>query len=93
MDANYGWIAEGLFKSEDDISNSAWYSTRPNVGDIKYKDLNGDGKIDEKDKALIGRSNRPKLTFGADLNCSWNGFDMDAQFTGGTQFDVSLTGT
>jgi TonB-linked SusC/RagA family outer membrane protein len=93
VDANYGWIAEGLYKTEDEISNSAWYGTRPNIGDIKYKDLNGDGKIDDNDRALIGRSNRPRLTFGADLNCSWNGFDMDAQFTGGTQFDVSLTGT
>ncbi len=88
-----GWEAEGLFKSEDEITNSAWYGTRPNIGDIKYKDLNGDGKITEDDKAIIGRSNRPQLTYGLNLNCSWNGFDFNAQFTGGALFDVSLTGT
>lgn len=87
------WKADGLFKSEDEIDNSAWYGTRPNVGDIKYVDINGDGKVNEDDKGFFGRSNRPQLTFGLNLNFSWNGFDLNAQFTGGALFDVSLTGT
>ena len=87
------WKADGLFTSEDQIDNSAWYGTRPNVGDIKYIDINGDGKIDEDDKGYFGRSNRPQLTYGLNLNLSWNGFDLNAQFTGGALFDVSLTGT
>ena len=87
------WKADGLFTSEEEIDNSAWYGTRPNVGDIKYVDINGDGKIDEDDKGYFGRSNRPQLTFGLNLNFSWNGFDFNAQFTGGALFDVSLTGT
>jgi TonB-linked SusC/RagA family outer membrane protein len=93
VDKVSGWIAEGLFRSEEEITNSAWYGTRPNVGDIKYKDLNGDGIIDELDKARIGRSNRPQLTFGFNIGGTWNGFDFNAQFTGGALFDVSLTGT
>ena len=40
---------------------------RPNVGDIKYKDLNGDGKIDEDDRTRVGRGNRPELTYGLNL--------------------------
>ena len=87
------WKADGLFTSEEEIDNSAWYGTRPNVGDIKYVDLNGDGKINEDDKGYFGRSNRPELTFGLNLNFTWNGFDFNAQFTGGALFDVSLTGT
>jgi hypothetical protein len=82
-----------LFRSEEEIDNSAWYGTRPNVGDIKYKDLNGDNKIDEQDKARIGRSNRPEITMGLNLSASWNGIDFFAQFTGGFKFDVSLLGT
>ena len=87
------WQAEGLYRSEEEIDNSAWFGTRPNVGDIKYKDLNGDGKIDEDDKGYFGRSNRPQLTFGLNFNLNWNGIDFNAQFTGGALFDVSLTGT
>ena len=87
------WKADGLFTSEEEIDNSAWYGTRPNVGDIKYVDINGDGKIDEDDKGYFGRSNRPELTFGLNLNFTWKGFDFNAQFTGGALFDVSLTGT
>ena len=93
VDASVVWVAEGLFRSEEEIDNSAWYGTRPNVGDIKYKDLNGDGKIDEDDRTRVGRGNRPELTYGLNLNCAWNGFDLSAQFTGGALFDVSLTGT
>jgi len=87
------WKADGLYRSEDEIDNSAWYGSRPNVGDIKYVDINGDGKINEDDKGYFGRSNRPELTFGLNLNINWKGFDFNAQFTGGALFDVSLTGT
>lgn len=87
------WTADGLYRSEEEIDNSAWYGTRPNVGDIRYVDLNGDGKIDGDDKGFIGRTNRPELTFGLNLDFAWNGIDFNAQFTGGALFDVSLTGT
>ena len=87
------WIADGLYRSEEEIDNSAWYSSRPNVGDIKYRDLNGDGQITEDDRTLIGRSNRPELTYGLNIDFTWMGFDFNAQFTGGALFDVSLTGT
>ncbi len=88
-----GWLADGLYRSEEEIDNSAWYGTRPNVGDIKYVDLNGDGKIDNQDRGYFGKSNRPELTYGFNLGASWNGIDFNAQFTGGALFQVSLTGT
>ena len=87
------WTADGLYKTEEEIDNSAWYNTRPNIGDIKYVDINGDGKIDSYDKGLVGRPNRPQLTYGLNLDFAWNGIDFNAQFTGGALFDVSLTGT
>jgi len=93
VDAAYVWIADGLFRSEEEIDNAAWYGSRPNVGDIKYRDLNGDNVIDEQDKARIGRSNRPQVMMGLNLGASWNGFDLSMQFTGGFKFDVSLLGT
>ena len=93
VDAAYVWIADGLFRSEEEIDNAAWYESRPNLGDIKYRDLNGDGKIDEQDRARIGRSNRPQIMMGFNLGGSWNGFDLNMQFTGGFKFDVSMLGT
>ena len=93
VDAFNVWIADGLYRSEEEIDNSAWYGSRPNVGDIKYRDLNGDGRITEDDRTLIGRSNRPQLTYGLNIDFTWMGFDFNAQFTGGALFDVSLTGT
>ena len=87
------WKADGLFRSEEEIDEASWYGTRPNLGDIRYVDLNGDGKIDEDDKGYFGRSNRPELTFGLNINIGWKGIDLNAQFTGGALFDVSLTGT
>ena len=93
LNATYGWVADGLYRSEEEIDNSAWFGTRPNVGDIKYVDLNGDGKIDYDDRGRIGRGLRPTITFGFNLAADWNGFDLNAQFTGGAKFDVSMTGT
>ena len=91
--SHWGWLAEGLYRSEEEIDNSAWYGTRPNVGDIKYVDLNGDGEINWQDRGIFGKSNRPELTFGLNINLGWNGFDMNLQFTGGALFQVSMTGT
>jgi TonB-linked SusC/RagA family outer membrane protein len=94
LDTFYVWVADGLFRTEEEIDQSAWYGNRPNIGDIKYVDLNGDGLINEVgDKARIGRSNRPQLTYGLNLDFAWNGIDFNAQFTGGALFDISLTGT
>ena len=93
VDAAYVWLSDGLFRSEEDIDNSAWFVNRPNVGDIKYRDLNGDNVIDEQDKARIGRSNRPQIMMGFNLGASWNGFDLNMLFTGGFKFDVSMLGT
>lgn len=87
------WIADGLYRSEEEIDGNAWFGTRPCVGDIKYVDLNGDGIISYDDKTLVGRPNRPQLTYGLNFDFAWNGIDFNAQFTGGALFDVSLTGT
>ena len=57
-----GLIALGLFKDWDDIRNSptqnTWGSVEP--GDIKYKDVNGDGVINNNDRVAVGNTNRPR---------------------------------
>lgn len=93
VDAYSAWVADGIYRSNEEIDNSAWYGSRPNLGDIKYKDLNGDGVIDWQDRAYTARSNRPQIMMGLNVGATWNGFDLNLQFTGGFKFDVSLLGT
>lgn len=94
LGAMLGWVADGLYQSEEEIDNSPWpWGQRPRVGDIKYVDLSGNGIVDYEDKAFTGRSNRPKLTAGLNLSLSWRNFDFATLITGAAMFDISLTGT
>ncbi len=90
-----GYIAEGLFQSEEEIDNSPFIQgMRPQVGDIKYKDLNGDGVIDyNQDRAYIGRGQRPQFNGSINLNAAWKGIEFDILFAGAAICDVSLMGT
>lgn len=88
-----GYVAEGLFQSVGEIQKSALpvdnqgnkVPVDPNtgiwVGDVKYKDLNGDGKIDVNDMTNIG-SPWPKLTVGFTNSFSFKGFDLSILITG-----------
>ncbi len=71
---------DGIFDS-----NRAGKATLP--GKPKFKDRNGDGRIDEKDRTVIGRTT-PKLQGGFGLNGQWKGFDFVANFTYFLDFDV-----
>lgn len=94
LGAMLGWVADGLYKSEEEIDNSPWpWQQRPRVGDIKYVDISGNGIVDYEDKAFTGRSNRPKFTAGLNLSMSWRNFDFSTLITAAALFDISLTGT
>ena len=78
-----GLIAEGLFKDYDDIRNSAkqtWGDVMP--GDIKYRDVNGDGIVNDKYYVPIGATNRPNLIYGFGFSAQWKGFDVNVLFQG-----------
>ena len=78
-----GLIAEGLFKDYDDIRNSPTQTFGPvQPGDIKYKDVNGDGIIDGGDECAIGATDRPNLIYGLGLSVAWKGFDFNLHFQG-----------
>jgi TonB-dependent starch-binding outer membrane protein SusC len=56
---------------------------QPNAvpGDVRYKDVNGDGAVNDKDKVNLG-SPLPKLTYGFSINLEYKGFDLSAFFNG-----------
>jgi TonB-linked SusC/RagA family outer membrane protein len=78
-----GLIDLGLFKDYDDIRNSprqTFGEVMP--GDIKYKDVNGDGIIDDNDRVAIGATTKPNLTYGFGISGSWKGLDVNVHFQG-----------
>lgn len=75
----YGYVTDGLFQQGDDIENSAQPTAKP--GDRKYKDLNGDLKIDDNDREIIGRA-QPKWFGGLTNDFSYAGFELSVFFQG-----------
>ncbi|MDO6739112.1 TonB-dependent receptor [Wenyingzhuangia sp. 2_MG-2023] len=76
----YGYKMEGIFQNQAEIDNNAHFTgTKP--GDVKYKDLNGDGKIDDNDRTYIG-SPFPKFTYGINIDMNYKQFDFSAFFQG-----------
>ena len=89
-----GFIAQGLFQSEEEIANSATMPDRPAYpGYIKYMDRNGDGIITvNQDQGYVGKSSRPTHTGSFNLFGNWKGFDFDILASWGLGSDVALTG-
>lgn len=91
-----GLIALGLFKDYEDIRNSP----RQNFGDqrdlmpgdIKYKDINGDGIINNDDVVPIGATTRPNLIYGLGVSVTWQGFDFNLHFQGAGKTHFFING-
>jgi hypothetical protein len=85
--------AIGFFKDQTDIDNSPYQvfaEVKP--GDLKYKDQNHDGIIDQNDYYPIGRSSIPELTMGLHAGLNYKGFDLDLFFQGVANRTVYLSG-
>ncbi|AYL93904.1 SusC/RagA family TonB-linked outer membrane protein [Mucilaginibacter celer] len=91
----YGYIAERLFVDDQEARNSPTQIFKgqdaygnnvngilPQGGDIKYRDLNGDGKIDYLDQAFIGYPTTPEIVYGFGFSGGFKGFDLSAFFQG-----------
>lgn len=80
---SFGLKALGLFQSQEEIDNSPTqtYGT-VRVGDIKYQDIDGDGKIDANDEVAIGYPSLPEINYGFGATAAWKGFDLNVFFQG-----------
>ncbi|WP_316828709.1 TonB-dependent receptor [Pedobacter miscanthi] len=88
----FGYTALGLFTSDEDVANSPYQTGTNKAGDIKYKDLNGDGRIDGFDQGPIGYGSIPEIVYGFGPTINWKGFAVSAWFKGISNVDVSLNG-
>ncbi|WP_154856474.1 SusC/RagA family TonB-linked outer membrane protein [Cyclobacterium xiamenense] len=87
----FGYISEGLFQTQEEVNNHADQFGNVAPGDIKYRDVDGDGMINDRDLAVIG-SPIPRHTFGLRLNADYKGFDFSLFLQGVGQADGYLFG-
>lgn len=78
----WGYIAERLFVDEEEVKNSPTQFGEYMAGDIKYRDVNGDGKISELDKVPIGYPTTPEINYGFGLSVGYKGLDASFFFQG-----------
>jgi TonB-linked SusC/RagA family outer membrane protein len=83
-DITRGLIALGLFKDEEDVKNSPRQTWESVVlpGDIKYKDVNGDGVIDDYDVVPLNYSAMPQIQYGFAAEFNWKNWNISALFEG-----------
>ncbi len=77
-----GYIAEGLFRDHVEIANAPTQPGNPQPGDIRYRDINGDGLIDIEDATYIGYPETPRLIYGVHGNVTYKSFEFSFAFQG-----------
>ena len=87
----YGYQAIGYFKDAEDVANSAKQFGNVAPGDIKYKDINNDGVIDNLDQKVIGTT-IPRYTYSLNLYLGYKGFDFSMFLQGIGQANGYLAG-
>jgi TonB-linked SusC/RagA family outer membrane protein len=88
-----GLIALGLFEDYDEIRNSPKQEFGTYMpGDIKYKDINGDGVINDNDIVAIGSTRVPNLIYGLGASATWKGIDFNVHFQGAGKSSYFING-
>ncbi|KAA2240990.1 TonB-dependent receptor [Chitinophaga agrisoli] len=80
INSTFGYIADGLFRSQKEV-DEAPDQIGKGVGRIRYKDLNGDRIINDKDRDYIGKGD-PNFTYGVNVSLEYKHFDLSFFFQG-----------
>ncbi len=85
LNSFWGYTYEGVYQTDEEALEQLYSYTTTTIpvhaGDARYKDLNGDGKLDESDRSCIGNP-FPKLTYGINLGAEFYGVDIQLFFQG-----------
>lgn len=86
----YGYVADGLFQNDQEVKDGAT-QVGAAPGRIRYKDLNGDKKIDSEDRTWLGDEN-PALEYGITVGLTYKNFDFNIFFNGAVGKDLNVSG-
>lgn len=91
----WGYVADGQFQNQEEINVAAVHDDQANKtllpGDIRYKDLNGDGIITAADQQVIGRGATPELFYGLNMSAGYKNFDFSVLLQGASNFNAYFT--
>lgn len=85
----------GFFNTQEELDNHPVEYTfvQPRLGDLIYRDLNGDGLLDERDMAPIGKGAIPRATYGINAGINYKSFELNILFQGTGDYSTVLSGT
>lgn len=83
----YGYVTDGIFQTRAEVNSHAFQEASTAPGDIRFKDLNNDGVINENDRTVIGDPN-PDWLFSMVNTFSWKGFDLSVYLQGVAGNDI-----
>lgn len=91
-----GHVSDGLFQNADEIKGHAIQDGNNNStirpGDVRFKDLNADGIIDDKDRAIIGRGEKPDMNYSLNLGLNYKNFSLSVLLTGAAGYTMYIDG-
>ena len=92
----FGLICDGFYNTWEEVNDparprSSWNNNLLQPGDLKYRDINGDGVIDSNDEGPIGYSNFPEVTYGFSLGGDWKGLDFSVLFQGAAHVSLQYS--
>lgn len=79
--SHYGWVAEGIFQTPDEIAAHAFQNAATGPGDIAFRDLNDDNVIDDNDRQYLAKS-LPDIYYGLNVTAGYGNFDFTLFMSG-----------
>ncbi|GGE39456.1 SusC/RagA family TonB-linked outer membrane protein [Psychroflexus planctonicus] len=91
-----GYISQGLFQSQEEIDQWAIQDENGNTslqpGDVRYRDLNGDGIIDVQDQKVFGDGDKPAINYSLNLGVEYKRWALSVLLTGAAGYDIYIDG-
>lgn len=88
-----GLVTDGFFNTPEELNNrpfNTFNGNKTTLGDVRYKDINGDGLIDTRDIVPIGYSNLPQYSYSFRAGINYKGFDLNLLFNGSAKGSFNL---